>query len=157
MRDGGLKRYGFMGRSEHVLDNKGRFNLPARFRDQLNKNDDTSLVVVPWADHCIRLYPLTEWDETVARVRSAGALSKNVYATFKYIVSGANIYPIDKQGRILLPQLARNDCSIREEVVAAGMTTYMEIWDHKVWNDLKKPSREDFAEVEDAFVELGIG
>ncbi len=145
-----------MGRSEHVLDNKGRFNLPARFRDQLNKNEDTSLVVVPWFD-CIRLYPQSEWDEAVARMRGAGNLNKKVHATFKYIVSGANIYPLDKQGRILLPQSARSECSIGEEVVAAGMTTYMEIWDLKVWNELKKPSREDFAEVEDAFVEMGIG
>jgi len=93
----------------------------------------------------------------VARIRGAGELNKKVHATFKYIVSGANIYPLDKQGRLLLPQSSRGECSIGDEVVAAGMTTYVEIWDQKVWNDLKKPSKEDFAEVEDAFVELGIG
>ena len=150
------KRYGFMGRSEHVLDNKGRFNLPARFRDQLVRNGDTALVVVPWFD-CLRLYPVPEWEETVDRMRSASNLDRKVHATFKYIVSGANVYPIDKQWRISLPYSARNECGIGEEVVAAGMSTYMELWDRKVWNELKKPSREDFAQVEDALVELGMG
>ncbi len=150
------KKYGFMGRSEHVLDNKGRFNLPARFRDQLVRNGDNSLVVVPWFD-CLRLYPVSEWEETVDRMRSASNLDRKVHATFKYIVSGANIYPIDKQGRISLPHAARSECSIGEEVVAAGMSSYVEIWDQKVWNELKKPSKEDFAEVEEALVELGMG
>jgi MraZ protein len=145
-----------MGRSEHLLDNKGRFNLPARFRDQLVRNGDNALVVVPWFD-CLRLYPVSQWEETVERMRSATSLDRKVHDTFKYIVSGANIYPVDKQGRISLSHAARSECGIGEEVVAAGMNTYVEIWDRKVWNELKKPSREDFAEVEDALVGLGIG
>ncbi len=46
----------FRSRTEHVLDEKGRLNLPARFREVLRQSGSDILMVAPWKNR----YVLTE-------------------------------------------------------------------------------------------------
>ena len=51
----------FRGQSEHVLDEKGRLNIPSRFLDVLRGVVDDHLMVLAWKNH-LKAYPVPEWE-----------------------------------------------------------------------------------------------
>ena len=49
----------------------------------------------------------------------------------RHIVSGAEECPLDKQGRILIPQTLREYAKLDREVAIIGMVSNFEIWDRE--------------------------
>jgi MraZ protein len=49
---------------------------------------------------------------------------------------------IDNQGRIALPAPLREYAGIEDELVIAGVNTYLELWDKKQWEAEKAVSQE---------------
>jgi len=53
----------FRGKFKHTLDEKGRFSLPAKFREVLRvKYGSENLVITNYPD-CLVAYPLEEWQK----------------------------------------------------------------------------------------------
>jgi len=145
----------FRGRSEHVLDGKGRLSIPARFRDILRLKYEDRLMVTPWRKS-LKAYPISEWDKLeltlLARVQEQPTLGK----TIKYMIGGVVECPLDKQGRILLPPKLRHDCGIDKDVVVSGVMTYFEILDRQTWEKDNKPTDEDFEIFEQDLLSSGL-
>ena len=66
-----LLRGRFRSRTEHALDEKGRFNFPSRFRDVLRQCDSEILMVAPWNKH-LRAYPVAEWEALETKLLTQG-------------------------------------------------------------------------------------
>ena len=145
----------FRGRSDHVLDDKGRINIPTRFRDVLRRQYDDRLMVTPW-HNCLKVYPLPQWEEIEMTLREEGKKKKDpkLINLIRYMIGGVEECSLDKQGRILLPTKLRGECGVFKEVVVNGMITYFEIWDKGKWEKAYKP--ENFQELEQAMLELEL-
>ncbi len=147
----------FRGRSEHSLDGKGRLSIPARFRDALRKQYDERLMITPW-NKCLRAYPLPQWEKLemtlLANLREHPdpAMKKMI----NYMIGGVVECALDKQGRVLLSPLLREECCIGKEVVLSGVMTYFEILDKKSWELDNKPTPEDFASFEVNLLKSGL-
>ena len=145
----------FRGRSEHVLDGKGRLNIPTRFRDVLRQQYDESLMVTPWRK-CLKAYPLPQWEKMEMTLLTRLKEQPDMKKMIRYMIGGVVACTLDKQGRILLPPKLRQECSIGKEVVISGVMTYFEILGKETWEKDNKPTEDDFESFEHSLLSSGL-
>lgn len=142
----------FRSRSEHVMDAKGRLNLPSRFREVLDDLGSDVLMIAPWKDH-LRAYPLAEWEQLERNLLDNGAA---LGSFVRYVVGGVIPCTLDKQGRVRITPELRSDVSIEKDVVLTGMIDWIEIWDKDAWSRENATARENFEDHKANLAKLGI-
>ncbi|RWX48447.1 MraZ protein [Candidatus Electrothrix marina] len=145
----------FRSRSEHVLDAKGRLNIPSRFRDVLSEVYNNALIITNW-QKSLKAYPLVEWEALEDKLLTQGRSQPGMSAFVRYVISGVIECSLDKQGRILLSAPLRNEFGISKEVVLNGMLDHFEIWDKGAWQNEVRRTREDFTSFCEGLSSLGI-
>ena len=144
----------FRGRSDHGLDEKGRLNIPTRFREVLRRLNDDRLIVS--SQNCLKIYPVAEWEKLESALRTQGSKMPGMINMIRHLVGGADECVLDRQGRILLPPKSREECGIAKDVVVNGMLGYFEVWDKETWEHRNKPSNDDVQNLEQTLLELGL-
>lgn len=133
----------FRGRHEHTIDPKGRLSVPSRFRETLSERYDSRLVVTSY-DGCLLAYPSGEWQLLEEKVAQLPSFNKDTKAFLRFFYSGATDCPIDKLGRILLPQELRNYAKLEKDVILVGAYKRIEIWSKAEWARIEgEASKED--------------
>ncbi|MBI5561853.1 MAG: division/cell wall cluster transcriptional repressor MraZ [Deltaproteobacteria bacterium] len=122
----------FRGRYVHAIDPKGRLSIPSRFRETLRDRYDSRLVVTSY-DGCLLAYPSAEWQILEEKVEQLPSFNKDTKAFLRFFYSGATDCPIDKLGRILVPQELRGCAKLDKDVVVVGAFKRIEIWDKTEW------------------------
>jgi MraZ protein len=139
------------GEFNNTLDEKGRLNFPAKFRDELAVD---RLVVTKGMDKCLWAFHPTKWAEVkrniMANTSPFHAAARRVQRT---IVSPAQEVEIDKTGRIAIPQSLREYASLTKDCVVAGVDTYFEIWDKDTYAAYCEDGADEFSA---AAEELGV-
>ena len=134
----------FYGKYEYAIDEKGRLSVPAKFRDALLSHDGPSLILTTHPDGCIVAYSPKEWQVVQERFETvdddAKYDGKNWLRTF---YAGVTDCPIDRLGRILVPQSLRTHGAIRKNVVIVGMNRKIEIWSEEAWAEVAKKATTD--------------
>jgi MraZ protein len=145
----------FRSRSEHVLDAKGRLNIPSRFREVLCEVYSGVLIVTNW-QKSLKAYPVAEWEILEEKLLTEGRSQPGFSGFVRYVISGVVECSLDKQGRILLPAALRNEFGISKDVVLNGMLDHFEIWDKAAWQNEVRRTREDFSSFREGLSSLGI-
>ena len=145
----------FSGRYEYSIDDKSRVSIPAKFREVLSTNHDARLILTN-LDGCIVAYPYQEWLAIQEKVSQAGPIRKEARAFLRYFYSGASECPIDKLGRILIPQSLKTDAHIQKNVVIIGVGNKIEVWAKEKWEELVRLATADPDQVADIVSELGL-
>lgn len=114
----------FMGQYDHSIDAKGRIIIPAKYREDLGE----TFVVTRGLDGCLFLYPQTEWQIFVDKLKVLPS-SQNTRKIQRQFLSKAMEVVTDKQGRILIPSMLREAAALDKEVVFVGMMNRVEVWD----------------------------
>ncbi len=143
----------FRGRFEHTIDPKGRLSIPARFRETLKKRYDNRLVVTTY-DECLIAYPYHEWRTLEERIAGLPEFNRDTRVFLRFFYSSATDCPIDKLGRILIPQPLREDAKLEKEVVLVGAFKQFEIWSKKVWKAAESSASRE--EISSMLERLGI-
>jgi len=78
---------------------------------------------------CLRLYPAKDWCGYEKKIVAEAAVDPDAQDFVRLVVSGAVEAPIDKQGRILVPQYLREQAHIQKDVTLAGVGQTVELWD----------------------------
>ena len=118
----------FRGRFVHTVDTKGRISIPSGFRAELERRSDRAPILTS-AYQCLHLYPYEDWCEVERKIVENATESLDVQAYQRMMISGATECPIDKQGRMLVPQYLRDHAGIEKDVTIAGVGPRIEIWD----------------------------
>lgn len=145
----------FAGRFEYGIDDKSRISIPAKFREVLSANHDLRLILTN-LDGCIVAYPYQEWLNIQDNISNRGPIRKEARAFLRYYYSGASECPLDKLGRILLPQTLKTDAHIKKNVVIVGVGKKIEIWAKEKWEELVKQATADPDQIADIVSELGL-
>jgi len=146
----------FRGRSEHVVDGKGRLNVPARFRNVLVRDYDENVVITPPWTSCLRIYPLQEWEKMETTLLSKDKKDPQFQKMIRYLIGGAEETLIDKNGRIQLPVHLRTALGLKKDVVMIGMGPFFEIWSMDTWQAVSTITPEDFEKFDSTLYELGL-
>jgi len=145
----------FRGRFEHTIDEKGRLNIPSKFREILSARGENELILTDF-DSCLAAYPREEWRQLEEKIKRLSTIQKDVRNFLRLFYSSATEVPLDSQGRILIPPQMRERAHIAKEVVLLGLLNKIEIWDRKSWEEFVARSAGTFEEMASKLVELGI-
>lgn len=113
-----------MGEYSHSLDTKGRLIMPAKFREQLGE----SFVVTKSPDKCLYVYANEDWKAFEEKLATLPITNKATRQFARFFLAGACECEVDKQGRILLPAVLREYANLDKEVILAGASKRIEIW-----------------------------
>ena len=118
----------FRGRHSHTIDGKGRVSIPVAYRMELQQRSDQPAFLTA-DENCLRLYPFEDWCNHERTIVAQAELDPDARDYARLVISGAIEAPIDKQGRILVPQYLREHGHLEREVTIAGVGLTVEIWD----------------------------
>jgi len=129
----------FLGQFEHLIDDKGRLTLPARFRAALADG----FVITKGIDRCLFVYTLDEWRPLAEKISRLPVTKKEARSLARLVFAGASDCALDKQGRILIPSYLRQYANLNSEVVIVGLNTHLEIWDLENWREVSQKIEEE--------------
>ena len=118
----------FRGRFVHTIDTKSRISIPSGFRMELERRSERAPILTN-AFGCLHLYPYEDWCGVERKIVENETEDLDFQAYQRMMISGAAECPIDKQGRLLLPQYLRDHAGLEREVTIAGVGPRVEIWD----------------------------
>jgi MraZ protein len=151
-RDSGDRRSGggdpprparFLGTHHPRLDDKGRFFLPAKFRDRLAGG----LVITPGQERCLYVFPEAEFDRIFDRIRQAPVTSKAARDYQRMFMAKASDERPDKQGRVTVNADLRTYAGLDRECVVLGAGTRVEVWDSTAWERYTAEQEGPFADL----------
>jgi MraZ protein len=121
----------FYGTFEHAIDERGRVAVPDVYRQEFA----TGGVVRVSTDGCVELYTHQGFEAEAERRLSAeeSTRSRSARHTRRSFLAGAYPVDLDRQGRILLPQVIRSGASLNGRAAIVGCGDYMEIWERESW------------------------
>jgi len=123
----------FIGEYEHTLDEKKRVSLPKAFRDDLGKK----IIMTRGLDNCLFVYSLSAWEKVAERLQSLSFAQADTRGFNRFILSGAAEVEVDAAGRILIPEHQKAFAGLKKDVVFAGVSDRVEVWDSGVWKSYK--------------------
>ena len=141
----------FMGEYNHTIDAKGRLIIPSKFRESLG---DT-FVVTKGLDGCLFVYDNEEWNAFEEKLKSLPITNKEARQFVRFFLAGAAEVEVDKQGRILVPNILREFAQISKDVVLIGVASRIEIWSKERFDGMA--TYEDMDEIAEHMAELGLG
>ncbi len=113
---------------EHTVDDKSRLALPARLRDELGE----IVMLLPGFDGQIVVYPTPAWEEVARKVSAMNQALANVRQLMRYVYNVAEC-PVDRQGRISIPNTLRVHAHLDTNVVIQGLDSRLEVWNADTW------------------------
>lgn len=141
----------FMGEYNHTIDAKGRLIVPSRFREILGD----AFVVTKGLDGCLFVYDNEEWKLFEEKLRSLPITNKEARQFVRFFLAGATEAEVDKQGRILIPNVLREFAELTKDVVLVGVGSRIEIWGRERFESAA--AFEDMDEIAEHMAELGLG
>jgi len=133
----------FFGEFEYRIDEKGRVPIPPRFRGELRDG----IVLTPGIERCINAYPLSEWKKVSTTLTTGSITPGKMRKLHRAVFATAFRLNMDGQGRIALPIPLRDYAGIDDEVVIAGVNTYLELWNKEQWEVEKVASQEQAGQI----------
>ena len=142
----------FIGEYQYTIDQKGRLQIPTKFRIELKKG----AVVTRGLDNCLFLYAIDEWEKLAQKLSRLPISQKNTRAFSRLMLAGAMDVEMDKQGRVVLPDYLRKFAGLKKKVVVAGLYSRLEIWDVQKWETYKKGTEKESEDIAEKLGELGV-
>lgn len=119
----------FIGEYRHSIDDKGRLQVPAKWRVQLAEG----AVVTKGFDGSLKLYPAAKWQEVVTKLATLPESQPASRAFVRQILAGAVDFEPDKLGRFVIPPFLRQFAEITKDTVLTGHADHIEIWGVTAW------------------------
>lgn len=145
-------KFMFIGEYSHIIDQKGRLAVPAKFRAKLSGG----AVVTRGLDNCLFLYPQEEWQKMADKLAGLPISQANTRGFVRMMLAGAMDVKLDKQGRILIPDYLRRFANLKKQTMVTGLYNRLEIWDAQAWNTYRTDAEKRSQEIAEQLGELGI-
>ena len=121
------------GNHPATVDAKHRIKVPTAFRNVIRETYGDDFFLTSFTGENVLAYPLPEWgrvEERLQAIPSMNPARQKLLARVNYY--GA-LTSMDRQGRVLVPQLLRNAATVDGEVVVMGQISHLEIWNHETF------------------------
>ncbi len=132
----------FFGTYEHSLDNKGRVNLPSKFRAPFEHGG----YLTEARDGCLALWTPEEFERQMEEMQERAAASKANRNMARFWASASQELEVDRQGRMVVPARMREYAGLDSEVVVAGVIDRVELWSPARWQEKVGPEEQRLTE-----------
>ena len=140
-----------IGEYEHTLDEKKRISLPKNFRTALGRK----VVMTRGLDNCLVMFPTKAWTKMAEKLQSLSFVDADTRGFNRFMLSGAAEVEIDGVGRILIPEHQKAYAGLDRNVVFAGISDRVEIWDATRWKSYKERIEKDAERMAAKLGEIG--
>lgn len=135
----------FTGSYFYSMDNKGRVSIPARYREILHERQDRQVILTNFEGY-ILAFPQSEWLKIEAKLAEQAIFAKDVRAFQRFLISGVEECPLDRMGRILIPNNLRDYAKLARDVALVGAIRSFEIWDRQAYEGHRKQLEESIGQ-----------
>ena len=137
----------------HSLDDKGRFVLPSKFRQQIKKQNIRGFYMTRGLDTCLFMLAEQDWKRLEEKFRSLSFTKKQARSFNRLYFSGAYEAAPDLQGRVLIPDYLKQFAQIKRDIVIIGVSDRIEIWSKPDWAKFYEKNRKNFEEMAENIVD----
>lgn len=123
----------FRGSHSVSIDSKGRFAIPASYRQTLLDVCGGRMVVTFHHDRCLLVFPQDRFRDFEQQLLRKGSLNSEVRAYQRFYVGNARDCDMDRQGRILLSANLRGFASLDSKAALVGIGNVFELWSEEKW------------------------
>lgn len=132
------------------LDEKGRFAIPAKYREALLSSCGGDMVVtVNPFDTCLLVYPKPEWERVLADLTAMRNTKSKISRTQRLMLGYAHDYQMTAQGRIQIPAKLRDLAGLDRQIALVGQANKFELWDESRWDQMTLDWLQDGRETDD--------
>lgn len=114
------------------------------------------MVITRGLDNCLFMYPRKKWEEVAEKLGSLSFAQADTRGFNRFILSGAAEVEADAAGRILIPDHQKAFAKLSKDVVFAGVSDRVEVWDANVWEEYKQRIEKNADALAEKLGEVGI-
>mgnify|MGYP003680001090 CR=1 FL=1 len=126
------------------MDDKSRFAVPKRLREQFGEEELRSIYVAPGTECSLDLYSKIAFEELADRVATMSPTRADIRNYKRLFYGRAERVDLDSQGRIRIPERLVTFAGLQKEVVLIGVHDHVEVWDSAVWQQFLEKHSTDF-------------
>ncbi len=120
------------GTHARALDDKKRFTLPKKIREQLGESTD-QLFLAQGLDQCLWIYDKNGLERLAEKLDQAPAVDAEARVFRRLFFAQMEAVDVDKAGRVLVPDRLLTFAGLQHEVVLIGVRDHLELWDAERW------------------------
>jgi MraZ protein len=113
------------------VDDKGRLKIPNGFRTVVESQYGPELFVTSVTGEYVRLYPMSVWLEIERKLQAVPSTNPSKMRFLERVNFFGQTVSLDKQGRVVLPQLLRESAAMAGDVSVLGVQNHLEVWNQK--------------------------
>jgi transcriptional regulator MraZ len=113
------------------IDDKGRLKIPNGFRSVVESRYGPELFVTSLTGEYVRLYPMAVWLEVERRLAEVPSSNPSKQRFLDRVNFFGQVATLDKQGRVVIPQLLRESAGMAGEVSVLGLQNHLGVWNQK--------------------------
>jgi transcriptional regulator MraZ len=110
------------------IDEKGRIKIPNGFRTVVEAQYGPELFVTSVTGEYVRLYPMAVWLEIERRLAEVPSTHPSKLRFLERVNFFGQAVTLDKQGRVVLPQMLRESAAMTGEVSVLGQHNHLAVW-----------------------------
>jgi len=113
------------------IDEKGRLKVPNGFRTLVEAQYGPELFVTSVTGEYVRVYPMAVWVEIERRLVEVPSTHPSKLRFLERVNFFGQAVSLDKQGRVVLPQILRETAAMAGEVSVLGQQNHLAVWNQK--------------------------
>ena len=113
------------------IDDKGRIKIPNGFRALVEAQYGAELFVTSVTGEHVRLYPMAVWTEIERKLQAVPSTNPSKARFLDRVNFFGHVAAMDRQGRVLIPQLLRDSAAMVGEVSVLGLHNHLEVWNQR--------------------------
>jgi MraZ protein len=139
---------GAMLRGNHParIDDKGRIKIPNGFRSIVESQYGPELFVTSVSGDHVLLYPMAVWLEIERKLAAVPSTHPSKQRFLDRVNFFGQSVAMDRQGRVVLPQLLRETAAMAGDVSVLGRQNHLAVWNQRRLHERlfkKEPFTED--------------
>jgi MraZ protein len=118
------------GSSPAKIDEKFRLKLPAKYRRDLPETEDNTYFITSEDGQCAQIYPIPVWRRIAQKFTEAPRMDPAKLRLQMATSFYGDLAQMDSQGRILIPQILREEAQIVGDVIVMAKNDHLEVWNN---------------------------
>ncbi|MBL8113062.1 MAG: division/cell wall cluster transcriptional repressor MraZ [Acidobacteria bacterium] len=119
------------GSAETTVDEKGRFKVPAVFRESIEEAYGVDLFITSLTGDDVLIYPMPVWNGFEEKLAKLPAVHRTKAKFLERFNTFGQEGRMDAQGRVLIPSLLRDSARIAGDALVLGQTDSLKLVDKK--------------------------
>ena len=120
-----------LGQYVGTLTNKQQISLPSKFRQVLGER----IIITKGFESCLVVVSESMWKTLLEGTEGRPFIDKSAREIQRFLLGNATFVELDSKGRCVLPSYLREYALITNEIVFAGISRFVEVWDKKKWEE----------------------